>query len=93
MEQTGIFGESTYSIRDLQLFQDSDHDNLAPLLAGCAIVRLAEGEQLADSNRARLYIVLSGALAVAADAESGLGEGGVNQNARPRRGSEWLGAF
>ncbi len=79
MEQTGIFGDSTYSIGDLQLFQDSDHDNLAPLLAGCAIVHLEAGEILADSNRARLYIVLSGALAVAADAESGMAEGSVSR--------------
>ena len=79
MEQTGIFGDSTYSIGDLQLFQDSDHDNLAPLLAGCAIVHLAAGEVLTDSNRARLYIVLSGALAVAADAESGMAEGSVSR--------------
>lgn len=79
MEQTGIFGDSTYSIGDLQLFQDSDHDNLAPLLAACAIVHLAAGEVLTDSNRARLYIVLSGALEVAADAESGMAEGSVSR--------------
>ena len=71
MEQTGSFGESTYSIRDLQLFHDSDHDNLAPLLAGCAIMRLGADEQLEHSSRARLFIVLSGMLSVAADAESG----------------------
>ena len=79
MEQTGIFGDSTYSIGDLQLFQDSDHDNLAPLLAGCAIVHLAAGDVLTDSNRARLYIVLSGALSVAADGESGMAEGSVSR--------------
>ena len=79
LEQTGIFGESTYRIGDLQLFHDADHDNLAPLLAGCAIVRLEAGEQVADSNRARLYIVLSGALALAADAESGLADGTVSR--------------
>ncbi len=79
MEQTGIFGESTYTLADLQLFHDSDHDSLAPLLAQCAVVRLAAGETLADSNRARLYIVLSGALAVAAETETGMPEGGASR--------------
>ncbi len=79
LEQTGSFGASTYSIRDLQLFHDSDHDNLAPLLAGCAIVRLVAGARLADSSRARLYIVLSGMLSVAADAESGMPDGAVSR--------------
>ena len=72
MEHTGSFGESTYRIGDLQLFHDADHDTLAPLLAACAIVRLAAGERLEDSSRARLYIVLSGMLSVAFDAESGI---------------------
>ncbi len=75
MDQTGIFSDSSYSIRDLQLFRDSDHEQLAPLLAACPIVRLGAGLPLADSNRARLYIVLSGALTVAADTESGMNDG------------------
>lgn len=79
MEQTGTFGQSRYSINDVQLFHDSDHDNLAPLLAKCAIVRLAAGAQLADTSRARLYIVLSGALTVAADTESGTADGTVSR--------------
>lgn len=79
MEQTGTFGQSTYSIGDVQLFHDSDHDNLAPLLAKCAIVRLEAGEQLAATSRARLYIVLSGALTVAADTESGTADGTVSR--------------
>lgn len=78
LEQTGSFGESTYRIGDLQLFHDCDHDNLATLLAGCAIVRLQAGERLADSSRARLYIVLSGMLSVEADAGSGI-EGAVSR--------------
>ena len=79
MEQTGIFGESTYRIGDCQLFDDADHDVLAPMLAGCAIVRLAAGEELADGKRARLYILLSGALTVAADADSGIADGSVSR--------------
>jgi diguanylate cyclase (GGDEF)-like protein len=75
VEQTGIFGESGYRLADLQLFHDADLDALAPLLARCAVVRLGEGEPVADSARARLYIVLSGALAVTADVASGMAEG------------------
>ncbi len=79
MEQTGQFGQSPYGIEDLQLFQDADHDMLAPLLAACAVVRLSAGEQVPESSRARLYIVLSGALALAADAESGISDGTVSR--------------
>ena len=37
------------------------------MLAGCAIMRMAAGEPVEDTSRARLYIVLSGALTVAAE--------------------------
>jgi diguanylate cyclase (GGDEF)-like protein len=73
LEQIGTFGASRYRIRDLQLFRDSDEPSVAQALAGCALVRLAKGEQVADASRARLYIVLSGALAVAADRAVGDG--------------------
>ncbi len=63
MEHIGSFGASAYSIRDLQLFRDADEAQLATALANCAVCRLAKGQRLADSFRARLYIVLSGALA------------------------------
>ena len=66
MEHIGSFGASAYSIRDLQLFRDSDEEQLAAALAGCAIVRLAQGKRLEDTFRARLYIVLRGALQEAA---------------------------
>lgn len=79
MEQTGTFGDSTYSIRDLELFRDADHELLQPLLAGCAIVRLGAGQPVEDTSRARLYIVLSGALAVAADTESGMADGTISR--------------
>jgi diguanylate cyclase (GGDEF)-like protein len=67
LEQIGTFGASRYRIHDLQLFRDSDEPSVAEALAGCAVVRLATGEQVADASRARLYIVLSGSLAVAAE--------------------------
>ena len=79
MEQTGIFSASAYSIRDLHLFRDSDHAQLAPLLANCPVLRLRAGQPVADGNHARLYIVLSGMLAVAADSDSGSADGGISR--------------
>jgi diguanylate cyclase (GGDEF)-like protein len=79
VEQTGTFGESNYSIDDLQLFRDADHAQLAPLLAGCPILRLAAGQPLEDGKRAHLYVVLSGALTVAADTQSGMTDGTVSR--------------
>jgi diguanylate cyclase (GGDEF)-like protein len=73
LEQIGTFGASRYHIHDLQLFRDSNEPFVASALAGCAIVRLAKGEQVADAARARLYIVLSGALSVAHDRAGGDG--------------------
>ena len=70
LEPIGTFSASRYSICDLQLFRDTDHDHLAPLLAACPIVRLAAGQQIEDSTRARLYIVLSGALSAGADGDA-----------------------
>ena len=70
MEPIGTFSASSYSIRDLQLFRDTDHHQLGPLLAACPIVRLAAGQQVEDSTRARLYIVLSGALSAGADGDA-----------------------
>jgi diguanylate cyclase (GGDEF)-like protein len=66
VEHIGTFGASAYSIRDLQLFRDADEAQLRAALANCAICRLAQGKRLEDSVRARLYIVLRGALAEAA---------------------------
>jgi len=79
LEQIGTFGASGYSIRNLQLFRDSDHERLVPALANCAIVRLGAGKMLEDTVHARLYIVLSGALSVAADASSGIADGTVSR--------------
>lgn len=63
MEHIGTFGASAYSTRDLQLFRDADEEQLAAALADCAVCRLAHGKRLEDTFRARLYIVLRGALA------------------------------
>lgn len=79
MEQTGTFGASAYSMQHLQLFEDCNHEALAPMLADCAVIRLADGELLEDTSRARLYIVLSGSLAVAADVDTGTGETAVSR--------------
>jgi diguanylate cyclase (GGDEF)-like protein len=73
LEQTGTFGASGYHIGDLQLFRDSDEPSVALALHACAVVRLSKGEQVTDSFRARLYIVLSGSLGVAADSVTGDG--------------------
>jgi diguanylate cyclase (GGDEF)-like protein len=63
LEQIGTFGASAYRIGELQLFRDADEALLATALARCVIVRLARGAPLEDTFRARLYIVLRGALA------------------------------
>ncbi|MFP5390914.1 MAG: GGDEF domain-containing protein [Gammaproteobacteria bacterium] len=64
MEHIGSFATSGYTLRDVQLFSDAE-PRLAPLLAGCPVVRLAAGEAIEDTARACLYIVLRGALDVA----------------------------
>jgi diguanylate cyclase (GGDEF)-like protein len=78
LEQIGTFGASRYSIDDLHLFRDSKDAALATALAPCAVVRVAGGHQVEDTYRARLYIVLSGALAVAADS-TGILEGTLSK--------------
>ncbi len=75
MEQIGTFGDSRYSARDLQLFRDADVGHAAAALAPCAVVRVARGERLEEGFRARLYIVLSGSLAVAADIAGAMTDG------------------
>ncbi|MES2317650.1 MAG: GGDEF domain-containing protein [Pseudomonadota bacterium] len=79
MEQTSTFSQSAYTIKDLQLFRDCDHAQLAPLLAACPIVRFRAGAPVEDAARARLYIVLSGMLAVEADTHSGMADGTVSR--------------
>ncbi|MDP3669642.1 MAG: GGDEF domain-containing protein [Telluria sp.] len=79
MEQIGTFGASAYKIEDLQLFHETDGAQVAAALAQCAVVRLAPGQQVEDTFRARLYIVLRGALSVAADTRSGMPDGTVSK--------------
>ena len=67
MEHISTFSVSSYATDDMSLFRDSAGDDIARLLANCPVMRLAPGELLADTARARLYIVLRGALTVAAD--------------------------
>ncbi|MES2299620.1 MAG: GGDEF domain-containing protein [Pseudomonadota bacterium] len=78
MEQIGTFGASSIAIVQLHLFRDSDQDSVAALLAPCPIVRLASGQAVEDTLRARLYIVLRGTLAVAADTRTGMADGTIS---------------
>ena len=80
MKQICTFGTSSYRISDLQLLRDSDDEAaIAKLLAACPVVQVASGEVVADASRARLYIVLRGALAVAADTRTGMADGTVSK--------------
>lgn len=78
LEHISTFGASSYQLCDLQLFRDEHDSAVAELLAACAIVRVHSGQTIADSKRARLYIVLRGALAVAADTRTGMADGTVS---------------
>lgn len=79
MKQISTFGASAYQLGELQLFRDSDDAVVARHLDGCAVVQLESGETVADTSRARLYIVLRGALAVAADTRTGMADGTVSK--------------
>ena len=63
MDHIGTFATSPYHLSDLQLFRGADENQLRPLLAGCGVCRLPRDQRLEDTFRARLFIVLSGALA------------------------------
>ncbi|HEU5436878.1 MAG TPA: diguanylate cyclase [Telluria sp.] len=63
MDHIGTFAASSYRISELQLFRGADEGQLNALLAGCSVCRLSRDQRLEDTFRARLYIVLSGALA------------------------------
>lgn len=80
MKQISTFGSSGYQISDLQLLRNSDDDAaLAKLLAHCPVMLLESGQAVAESNRARLYIVLRGALSVATDTRTGMADGTVSK--------------
>ena len=63
VDHIGTFATSSYRLSDLQLFHGADESQLKTLLAGCSICRLPRDERLEDTFRARLFIVLCGALA------------------------------
>ena len=77
MDLIDSFGASRYDIHDLELFRDAVTPAVTRALAPCKVVRLAKGEQLQDSIRAHLYIVLAGALGVAA--ETAMGEATIER--------------
>ena len=79
VERIGTFGASRYTVGQLQLFCDTNHEQMARELADCAVVRLRKGTRLQDAQRARLYIVLSGSLAVEGDVRAGLSDGAVGK--------------
>jgi diguanylate cyclase (GGDEF)-like protein len=79
LKQISTFSASAYQIRDLQLFRDSDTALAAHYLEHCPVVLLEQGEAVTDTSRARLYIVLSGALSVTADTRTGMADGTVSK--------------
>ena len=80
MKQISTFGTSTHQIGDLQLLRNSNDDAaIAKLLAPCPIMRLEAEQAITDSSKARLYIVLRGALSVATDTRTGMADGTVSK--------------
>ncbi|MRW91262.1 diguanylate cyclase [Duganella sp. FT80W] len=80
MKEISIFGSSGYRISDLQLLRNSDDDAaVAKLLAHCPIMLLDADEAITESSRARLYILLRGALSVANDTRTGMADGTVSK--------------
>ena len=79
MKPIGTFGTSAYQIQALQLFRGADSLRIAPLLKECPIVQVEQGEVVTDPQRARLYIVLRGALSVAADTRTGMSDGTISK--------------
>ena len=78
MEHISTFGASPYRVSDLHLFRDADDGEVCALLSGCAIMRAQPGQLITDAHQARLYIVLRGALTVAADTSTGMADGTVS---------------
>jgi diguanylate cyclase (GGDEF)-like protein len=80
LKQISTFGSSSYRISDLQLLRNSDDDEaIAKVLAHCPIMRLDAGAEVTESNRARLYILLRGALSVSSDTRTGMADGTVSK--------------
>ena len=79
VEKIGNFEASGCNVGDLQLFSDAADERTAAMLAPCPVLRLEAGEALSDTSGACLYIVLRGALAVAADTHTGMDDGTVSK--------------
>lgn len=80
MKQISTFGASGHQIGDLQLLRNADNAGaIVKLLAPCPVMRLEADEAVQDSNQARLYIVLRGALSVATDTRTGMADGTVSK--------------
>jgi diguanylate cyclase (GGDEF)-like protein len=82
LKEISTFGASSYRISDLQLLRNSDDVAaiaIAKLLAHCPIMLLGAGAEVAESNRARLYILLRGALSVTSDTRTGMADGTVSK--------------
>ncbi|MTV38104.1 GGDEF domain-containing protein [Duganella radicis] len=80
MKQISTFGSSSYQISDLQLLRNSDDDAaVARLLANCPIMQLEAEEAVTEASRARLYILLRGALSVANDTRTGMADGTISK--------------
>jgi diguanylate cyclase (GGDEF)-like protein len=79
LETIGTFAASRYTIRDLHLFSESTEPAVIEALAACELVRVAKGGRVEDPFLARLYIVLSGALAVESDVPVGMQDSTVTR--------------
>jgi diguanylate cyclase (GGDEF)-like protein len=75
LERIGTFGASRYTVSDLQLFGASTEPAVAKALGKCELVRVPKGGRVEEPFQARLYIVLSGVLAVESDIPVGTQEG------------------
>lgn len=80
MKHISTFASSSYRVSDLQLLRNSDDDAaVANMLAHCPIMQLDAEEAVAESGRARLYILLRGALSVTNDTRTGMADGTVSK--------------
>jgi diguanylate cyclase (GGDEF)-like protein len=80
LKHISTFGSSNYRVSDLQLLRNSDDDAaVAKMLAHCPIMQLEPEEAVAESGRARLYILLRGALSVTNDTRTGMADGTISK--------------
>jgi diguanylate cyclase (GGDEF)-like protein len=73
------FATSIYRLADIDLFRDAGEATVAGLLAACPVMHAEAGEIVSDAQRARLYIVLRGALSVTSDTRTGMSDGSVSK--------------